>query len=320
MSTMKPVLREKSKGPAVKELQILLNAHLPGKGKLKPDGDFGRKTKEAVSAFQRKAGLQVDGVVGAATWRVLLSHEQIDVLYKYPPGPQELLADIAVPYIGATEAKGNRMGKDKRMKEIFESDKYAPKGATDGYPWCCAFVSMCVQKLIDKSIYYGHVKKPYTPSVTNFRTRWAPSQNCLIFNPNSEKIYSPHKGDIVVYTFSHIGIVESVNANGPLNTIEGNTNEAGSREGTTLRRKVRKLGIIRCLIRLPVPKTYDFENQICVASPRTKFSFSIEDFLRGRSFQPHGSAKSLTCKRPSSNMVAPGLVGYSRGQKPGPTS
>ena len=181
---------------------------------------------------------------------------------------------------------------------------------------------MCVQKLIDKSILYGHVKKPYTPSVSNFRTRWAPSQNCLIFNPR-DKTYFPHKGDIVVYKFSHIGIVESVNANGSLNTIEGNTDQAGSREGTTLRRKVRQVEIVRCLIRLPVPRTYDFEKQVCVADPATRRSFSTEDFLGPISihkwFSMSSSAGRSAYTRPSSVTEHSGFVGWGRGRKPVPT-
>ena len=103
MSAAKPVLRQGSRGPAVRELQILLNAHLPGPIKLATDGDFGRKTKDAVEAFQRKMKLNEDGVAGADTWRALLVHGQLEALYKYPPGPQEPLADIAVPYTEAPQ-------------------------------------------------------------------------------------------------------------------------------------------------------------------------------------------------------------------------
>lgn len=170
------------------------------------------------------------------------------------------------------------MGDDPRMKEIFQADKYAPEGQTDGYPWCCAFVSMCVQKLIDASPFYKHVSKPYTPSVSNFRTNWAVQQNCKIFPPNDAK-YSPHKGDVVVFTFSHIGIIERVDSEGIIHTIEGNTNAVGSREGTVVRRKARGLPIIRCFIRLPVLKAYDFKQQICVAPQPRKKSFTLEDLL-----------------------------------------
>lgn len=63
-----------------------------------------------------------------------------------------------------------------------------------------------------------------------------------------------HRGDIVVYTFSHIGIVDGTGS-GSVQTIEGNTNEQGSREGTTCRKKQRALAQVRCFIRLPVVAT-----------------------------------------------------------------
>lgn len=278
MRGSKPVLKMGSKGAAVKELQMLLNAKPSTKPKLIVDGDFGRKTKIMIEAFQRKAQLGVDGVVGKITWAALQKGHEVQELYKYPPGVQEMLADIAIPYIGATEAAGNRMGDDPRMQEIFKADKYAPNGQTDGYPWCCAFVSMCVQKLISASPFYDHVRKPYTPSVHNFRTTWAVQQNCKIFVPNDAK-YSPHKGDVVVFTFSHIGIVEKVNRDGIIHTIEGNTNAAGSREGTVVRRKARALPIIRCFIRLPIRKTYNFEKQMCMVPRPAKRSFTLEELL-----------------------------------------
>lgn len=318
MNTTKPVLRQGDNGPSVRELQILLKAHLTGQRNLAIDGDFGRKTLHAVKVFQRSVRLSDNGVVDADTWRRLLEHRQLEEIYKYPAGPQELLVDIAVPYIGATESRGNRMGNDPRMREIFEADRLTLNGATDGYPWCCAFVSMCVQKLIDQSIFYSHVTKPRTPSVSNFRTRWATSQNCLVFAPDNQ-IYSPHKGDIVVYKFSHIGIVESVLADGSLNTIEGNTNQAGSREGTTLRRKVRPINIVRCLIRLPVPKSYNFEQQMCELEPRASVSYSTEDFLRGYTSPHDNSVCQSFPARLSSSTSDSGLIGHSRGRIPGAT-
>jgi hypothetical protein len=183
--------------------------------------------------------------------------------FQYPKGPQEPLADIARPYIGATEASGNQMGTDPRMREIFEADSLMGSSDTDGYAWCCSFISLCVQKLINQSPHYGMVHPPRTASVLNFRTQWAPAQNCLIFPPN-HAVHSPHKGDVLVFTFSHIGVVDEVGTN-MVYTIEGNTNEAGSREGTSVLRKSRAFGIIRCFIRLPIPASYDVANQICVA-------------------------------------------------------
>lgn len=142
------------------------------------------------------------------------------------------------------------MGNDARLREIFEADDLVNKdGTTDGYAWCCAFVSVCIQRLFAMSPMFPTVSAPRVASVHVFRTRWAPEQGCLIFPPSAP--HAPHKGDVVVFTFSHIGIVESTGP-GAIQTIEGNTNEQGSREGTTCRRKQRALAQIRCFIRMPV--------------------------------------------------------------------
>ena len=65
----RPVLRRTARGDAVILLQDCLN--LKGAG-LVADGIFGRGTFEAVVQFQLNHGLKTDGIVGAATWGVLI--------------------------------------------------------------------------------------------------------------------------------------------------------------------------------------------------------------------------------------------------------
>lgn len=62
--------RDKSRGDDVKMLQGILRAY----GLLADtiDGIFGSNTENAVKQFQRKKSLSVDGIVGQATWTVLL--------------------------------------------------------------------------------------------------------------------------------------------------------------------------------------------------------------------------------------------------------
>lgn len=55
-----PVLKNGSRGDAVKELQTLLG--------IKADGIFGRNTETAVKIFQKTMGLVSDGIVGKLTW------------------------------------------------------------------------------------------------------------------------------------------------------------------------------------------------------------------------------------------------------------
>ena len=56
-----PVLRMGDSGQAVAHLQELL-------GLVPADGHFGPGTKAAAIAFQKKAGLYADGIIGAQTW------------------------------------------------------------------------------------------------------------------------------------------------------------------------------------------------------------------------------------------------------------
>ena len=72
-------LRQGSSGPAVKNLQVLLNFHLSGVASppLVPDAIFGSKTREAVLLFQKLNQIAVDGIVGPETRSVLLSARSI---------------------------------------------------------------------------------------------------------------------------------------------------------------------------------------------------------------------------------------------------
>ena len=65
---IRPVLRQGASGPAVTLLQTLLSDVATP---IEADGLFGPVTLAAVKAFQRQAGLAVDGVVGPKTWAAL---------------------------------------------------------------------------------------------------------------------------------------------------------------------------------------------------------------------------------------------------------
>lgn len=65
-------LRNGSKGKQVKTLQRLLIIETYDLGSYGADGSFGAMTEKAVKAFQKKNGLEVDGIVGKNTWTALL--------------------------------------------------------------------------------------------------------------------------------------------------------------------------------------------------------------------------------------------------------
>lgn len=62
-SAGRPLLKMGAAGDDVEDLQEALG--------IKPDGDFGPATKQAVIAFQRSRGLEDDGIVGGSTWKAL---------------------------------------------------------------------------------------------------------------------------------------------------------------------------------------------------------------------------------------------------------
>ncbi len=67
-----PVLKKGSEGNSVKALQILLIGYGYSCGRYGADGEFGGDTEKAVRAYQADRRLEVDGVVGPATWADLL--------------------------------------------------------------------------------------------------------------------------------------------------------------------------------------------------------------------------------------------------------
>ncbi|MBE9570423.1 MAG: peptidoglycan-binding protein, partial [Proteobacteria bacterium] len=69
---LRPILKIWSRGPAVVELQIKLNA-AGANPALEVDGIFGKQTKLAVVAFQAVHEHNMDGIVGPKTWAALES-------------------------------------------------------------------------------------------------------------------------------------------------------------------------------------------------------------------------------------------------------
>lgn len=113
-------------------------------------------------------------------------------------------------------------------------NKYAKQaGHANNQPWCASFVvamfRACGMKLPSESA--------YTPAMANgFKQAGAwtsrPSVGAVVF------FQWPSMGRI-----AHVGVVESVRADGAVVTIEGNTNSGGSRTGGAVMRHVRRANI-----------------------------------------------------------------------------
>ena len=98
VSVSYPTIREGAKGEIVVQLQTLLSK--AGSG-LAIDGIFGSGTRSAVRAFQKKYGLEVDGIVGPKTWTKLL--EVAGNIQVSPPEPEPLVC-LMIPDLKKSEA------------------------------------------------------------------------------------------------------------------------------------------------------------------------------------------------------------------------
>ena len=155
---------------------------------------------------------------------------------------------IATAEIGVEEVNGSNCG--PRVNE-YKATTWLP--ADKAWPWCAAFICWVVKKAMEET------KTPETATFKRPRTAGAwDMENWSLEQDDSTWTKKPHKddvkaGDIVVFTFSHIGFaVSDPMPDGTIWTVEGNTDDAGSREGGGVFKKRRKLSQIRSRIRFRV--------------------------------------------------------------------
>lgn len=143
--------------------------------------------------------------------------------------------NVAQKQIGVEEyPKGSNSGK---QVEIYLKSV----GLGKGYAWCMAFVYWCVLQA-----YNARGKKTPLKCTGGVNDQYIACKN-LIAN-------TPEAGDIFIMInpngTGHTGFVEKVLTNGIIQTIEGNTNSDGSREGYQVARRTRNIKTIKAFIRL----------------------------------------------------------------------
>ena len=211
------------------------------------DDDWGPKTQAAVSLslglnasssikdIQLKVGSSPDGIGGPNTFAAILA--------SLNHAPVELGSDLASAIVAIAEkevgSRENGRNTGKKVREYQSADWLDGTG----YAWCASFVCWVIQKAGERAKL--PFKRPRTAGAWDFE-RWAKKQNLpVIKKPKTIKA-----GDLVVFTFSHIGIAVSDSSGGWVKTVEGNTNQAGSREGDGVYFKTRRLSQIRSRIKM----------------------------------------------------------------------
>ena len=104
--TVKPTLRRGDRGQYVTLAQTMLINRGYSCGSCGADGVFGGDTQYAVKKFQLDNALQMDGIIGPATWKALENPNSIAVYTVTIPGLPKYKADALVSqYNGATMTK-----------------------------------------------------------------------------------------------------------------------------------------------------------------------------------------------------------------------
>ena len=201
-----------------------------------------------IKKIQESLNLEVDGVAGPATWQAIA--DKLAPAPKKAPSISNLkngslakkLVEFAKEEIGVEEVDGSNCG--PRVNEYKSATTLNPRAS---WPWCAAFICWLFKESMKNSKH--SFSRPTTASAWDFEN-WARGEN------DSVKLQKPHNndiksGDIVVFTFSHIGLaISGVDSAGYVDTIEGNTDGQGSREGGAVLQKKRHISQIRSRIRV----------------------------------------------------------------------
>lgn len=228
------ILKFGSRGTKVRSLQnklMQLNFTISRFG---ADGYYGPETENAVKAFQRSVNILEDGVVGDDTLAMIN-------LALNPNGPPaatspaktdlrlpQLVVQKALSQVGIRETPAN----SNRGADV---EKYlASIGLGGGYAWCMAFVYWCIKEAAKE------LNLPHPLYKTGgVLMQWSQRPQLRTQNPAPGYIFIIDHGR----GRGHAGIVETV-TDAAINTIEGNSNIEGSREGDGVYRRTRELSSI----------------------------------------------------------------------------
>lgn len=167
--------------------------------------------------------------------------------------PIKRLLEIATHEVGTHEVGGNNCGPRIVQYQSATWLKPAP------WPWCAAFICWVIRewlkspevltKLSLRNDKEAEKWRPQTAGAFDFE-RWAKEKGLAVLNKKS----LAKAGDLVVFDFSHIGIVvkDQISPDS-IECIEGNTNGSGQRDSSTgdgVWRKRRGASLVRLFIRL----------------------------------------------------------------------
>ncbi|MEW8552595.1 MAG: peptidoglycan-binding domain-containing protein [Candidatus Thiodiazotropha sp.] len=239
------VVSQGAKNRSVQRIQEWLNYH---DIRTCIDSDYSSATVTCVKEFQRQNGLTINGKVNAKTWDALVN--PMSNALRQPPQLEGMSASAAVMAIANQHV-------NQRPVEIGGANEgpwvrlYCKGNDGSDWAWCAGFVTLIMQQ----AYFYRGKKSPIKGSVScDSLAAQAKSAGlyvsgrsivrgevplsslgeCYIFLKRRTSSDWTHTG--VAYGMH--GLIDSL----VFSTIEGNTNDNGSREGYEACRRTRSLG------------------------------------------------------------------------------
>lgn len=148
-------------------------------------------------------------------------------------------------------------------------------GLPPGYAWCMAFVYWCFNKVPDNPVIKTGGVLHFFNNATGKRLHKIDAKK----TPLTPAMILP--GDIFIMAYAggtgHTGFVEKVTGDSIM-TIEGNTNNGGSREGVGVYARRRKISELRGIVRVLDEPT---NQQVNKPTNQQKFSEQLSDSKNG---------------------------------------
>lgn len=156
------------------------------------------------------------------------------------------LVELAKKEVGVEEIGGTNCG--PRVNE-YKAATWLPPDQP--WPWCAAFIDWLVMRAMEDSGKEFTFQRPRTAGAWDLEN-WSMKQDGSTWTKLNPQAGDIAPGDIVIFTFSHVGLAIDSPEKGVVQTVEGNSNAQGSREGGGVWKQTRKLSQIRSRIRFTV--------------------------------------------------------------------